>query len=215
MWLRDSLPPLARGTRVLLYGYDARAHRGGNPATVEGLAISLISQLRVVDRASLAAKPVVFVAYALAGVVLKQALIELANSGQTEMFILKTVRSCLFLGVPDSYPGQEILASMVGNSRFKHLLAELDTNPNYLAKLDRMMTGIAQSQNISIFSDYDMLPDGLPEVSPVDTLECTVTNACATSLRIALRLKGPFRHATAQSTNPTMTSSGYQREVRK
>jgi hypothetical protein len=214
MWLRDSLPPLARGTRVLLYGYDARAHRG-NPATVEGLVISLISQLRVIDRASLAAKPVVVVAHALAGVVLKQALIELANSGQTEMFILKTVRSCIFLGVPNSYPGQEILASMVGNSRFKHLLAELDTKPNYLAKLDRMMSGIAQSQNISICSGYDTIPDGVLEVSPADTMACTVTNACATSLRIAPRLEGPFRHATAQSTNPTMTSSGYQREVRR
>jgi hypothetical protein len=78
MWLRDSLPQLARGTRVLLYGYNAKAHRG-NPATVEGLAISLISQLRVIDRISLAAKPVVFVAHAVAGVVLKQSLIELAN----------------------------------------------------------------------------------------------------------------------------------------
>jgi hypothetical protein len=213
MWLRDSLPQLAGGTRVLMYGYDAETHRSA-PPTVEGLAISLISQLKAIDRASLTAKPVVFIVHALAGVVLKQTLIELANSGQTEMFMLKSIKSCIFLNVPNNYDGPQALASLVGNSCFKHLLAELDASPNYLAKLDRMMMGIVQGHSISICSGYDTTTDALSEVRPTDIVDYTVTDAYSSSPRIALRFEGPFRNATAQSTSPTMTSSDYQRGAR-
>jgi hypothetical protein len=176
MWLRDSLPQLAGGTRMLLYGYDVEAHRR-SPATIEGLAILLISQLKAIDRASLAVKPLVFIAHALAGVVLKQSLIELANSGQTEMFMLNTIKSCIFFEVPNHYPGPGTLASFAGNLRFKHLLAELDSKPHYLAKLELMTTGIARSQNIIIHSGYGTTRGGLLEVRPVGTVESTVTNA--------------------------------------
>jgi hypothetical protein len=139
---------------------------------VESLAISLIAQLRAIDRTSLAAKPVVFLAHVFSGVILKQSLIELANSGQTEMFMPKTVGSCIFLEVPRNYTGPSTFASLVGKSRFKHLLAELDTRPNYLAELDRVVTGIARTQNISIRSGYEDSDDCCAPSQPILSAKC-------------------------------------------
>ncbi|KAK4095782.1 hypothetical protein N658DRAFT_490443, partial [Parathielavia hyrcaniae] len=127
MWLRDSLPKSAAGAQVFLYGYDDLSHDSDIEISIESIALLLISDLRGIGRSSLSAKPLGFLAHSLGGVVLKQCLIELANAGQSEMFMLQKVKAWE-------------LAAMIRGKRFNGLLKELQAakNVGYLSALNGM-----------------------------------------------------------------------------
>ncbi|KAI9150045.1 SERAC1 protein [Paramyrothecium foliicola] len=157
MWLRDSLPLLAHGTRVLLYGYESKHQDSRNSLTVQSIAISLIRALHDLGCSSLSAKPLAFLAHSLGGIVLKQCLVELANAGQSEMFILQRVKMCIFLGVPNGLPSPSRLAAMPGSRNFDTLLDQLqaDRNLDYLPTLDAMVRGYGQANCIRLCSGYE------------------------------------------------------------
>jgi hypothetical protein len=159
MWLRDSLPQSAAGVQVFLYGYDAEFRDVDGPTSVESIAISLISGLRGIGQSSLSAKPVVFLAHSLGGLVLKQCLIELANAGQSEMFMLQRVKACVFLAVPNRLPGPGELAAMVSSERFGGLLRELQAarNVGYISSMSGMLAGVAQANQIRLCSGYETM----------------------------------------------------------
>lgn len=166
MWLRDSLPLSAEGIQVFLYGYDSE-HQGSNgPTSIESIAISFISGLRDIGRSALSAKPVVFLAHSLGGVVLKQCLVELANTGQSEMFMLRSIKTCIFMAAPNQLPSPSRLAAMPGSSKFGRLLYELqaDRNVAYLSTLDGMVRGIAHANSIRLCSGYETTKSILPKV---------------------------------------------------
>jgi hypothetical protein len=108
---------------------------------------------------------VVFLAHSLGGVVLKQCLIELANAGQSEMFMLQRVKACVFLAVPNRLPGPGELAAMVSSKRFRGLLKELQAarNVGYLSCLSGMLAGIAQANHIRLCSGYETVQTVIPK----------------------------------------------------
>ncbi|KAH7171267.1 SERAC1 [Dactylonectria macrodidyma] len=167
MWLRDSLPYEVPGTQVLLYGYDADDQTRQSRLSVEGIAVSLISHLRNIGRSSLSAKPLVFLAHSLGGSILKQCLIELANSGPSDMFMLEAVKTCIFLAVPNTLPTSVKLEAMMGNKRFDKVLHDLhdDANIGYMSSLSDMLRGIAQANNIRLCSGYELAPTQYPKQS--------------------------------------------------
>ena len=166
MWLRDSLPQSVPGAQVLLYGYDPEFRDGDCPNSIEEIVISFISDLRSMGRSSLSAKPVVFLAHSLGGIVLKQCLVDLANAGPSEMFMLGGVKACVFLAVPNCLPGSSKLTLMAGSRGFGGLLTELQASKNmdYLASLSGMLGGIAHANDIRLYSGYE-------------TVQTTVRNA--------------------------------------
>jgi len=157
MWLRDSLPGLVPGAQVSLYGYDAHPHSNCEPISIQDIAISLISGLRGIGRSALSAKPVVFPAHSLGGVVLKQCLIELANAGQTQLFMLRTVKACIFLAVPNCLPPPSELSMIANCGRLRGLLEDLQAarNVGYLSSMSGMLGGIAQANGIRLFSGFE------------------------------------------------------------
>ena len=80
MWIRDGLPKDLKGTRTVIYGYDTKLHDSQSFQSISDLAGELINQLQAYGWASRSAKPVAFLAHSLGGLVLKEALIQLANS---------------------------------------------------------------------------------------------------------------------------------------
>ena len=178
MWLRESLPQSTPGTQIFLYGYDAKPHDGGEPTSAEGIALSLISGLRGIGRSSLSAKPVVFLAHSLGGSVLKQCPINLANAGQSEMFMLRTVKACIFMAVPNCLPGPIQLNSMVHDKRFTGLLKELQAakNVGYLSSMSGMLGGIAQANGIRLCSGYETVEASTTGLEVLLSLSTTVTD---------------------------------------
>jgi len=81
MWLRDALPISLKHTRSILYGYDTALTMSESFQTVDDIALSFIGRLKSIGRSLPSTKPVVFIAHSLGGIILKRALLELANSG--------------------------------------------------------------------------------------------------------------------------------------
>lgn len=167
MWLRDDPALLATGTQILLYGYDSGHQSSSGPASIDDIAISLISALRDIGRSSPSAKPVVFLAHSMGGVVLKQCLVELANTSQSELFILRSVKMCIFLAVPNQLPVPAMLAVMLGNNRFNKLRYALqaERNRGYLSTLDGIVRGFGQANGIRFCSGYETMRSTLPKVN--------------------------------------------------
>ncbi|CCF35507.1 SERAC1 [Colletotrichum higginsianum] len=165
MWLRDDPALLATGTQILLYGYDSGHQSSNGPASIDDIAISLISALRDIGRSSPSAKPVVFLAHSMGGVVLKQCLVELANTSQSELFILRSVKMCIFLAVPNQLPVPAMLAVMLGNNRFNKLRYALqaERNRGYLSTLDGIVRGFGQANGIRFCSGYETMRSTLPK----------------------------------------------------
>lgn len=160
MWLRDSLPQSVPGAQVFLYGYDPEFRRGSFLNSIEDIVISFISDLRSTGRSSPSAKPVVFLAHSLGGIVLKQCLVDIANAGQSDMFMLGAVKACIFLAVPNCLPDSSKLSLMAGNQPdeiIAGLISKLKApiNARYLASLSGMVGGIAHANNIRLCSGYE------------------------------------------------------------
>ena len=100
MWLRDLLPKDLPSIRSIIYGYDTTLLMSDSFQTVDDIALSLTVKLRIIDRSSPSAKPSIFLAHSLGGIVLKRALVLLANSGDTERKVLESIRGIMFFGVP-------------------------------------------------------------------------------------------------------------------
>src|SRR5437868_213906 len=71
MWLRDSLSIDVPTIRNIIYGYDTTLGHSESFQTIQDIAISFISRLRTTGRSSPSAKPVIFLAHSLGGIILK------------------------------------------------------------------------------------------------------------------------------------------------
>lgn len=101
MWLRDRLPHDLIKVRSIIYGYDSRLVQSESFQGIDDIAITFITRLKYIGRSLKAAKPVVLLAHSLGGIILKCALLELANSGDVEEYMLSSIREVIFFGVPN------------------------------------------------------------------------------------------------------------------
>ena len=169
MWLRYSLPDLVPGAQVSLYGYDTGPDTSQGPVSIQSTAISLISGLRGMGRSGSSAKPVVFLAHSLGGTVLKQGLIEMANAGPSELFMLQTVKACIVMAVLNRLPQPSELAAIASRGDLAGLLKGLQAASNfgYLSSMSGMAGGIAQADGIRLCSGYETVETAIspPKVS--------------------------------------------------
>ncbi|KAK5992042.1 hypothetical protein PT974_05438 [Cladobotryum mycophilum] len=71
MWIRDELPTKLPGVRAILYGYDTTLVNSRSFQTIPDLALSFIAELKANGWTSLTAKPIMFLAHSLGGVINK------------------------------------------------------------------------------------------------------------------------------------------------
>jgi triacylglycerol esterase/lipase EstA (alpha/beta hydrolase family) len=153
MWLRDGLPCDVPSMRNMIYGYDTTLADSESCQTVQDLAISFVSRLATTGRYSPSAKPVVFLAHSLGGVVLKHALLEMANSSQRR-HIFESVRAVVFFGVPHKGMTISHLHSMVTSQPNRTLVEDLGPDSTYLRVLDDQFSGLA-CQSVRVFSVFE------------------------------------------------------------
>jgi hypothetical protein len=168
MWLRDGMAMSQDNVRFITFGHDPGVGAIGDLRTIDSLAMSLIWKLKSIGRSSLSAKPLVFFAHSLGGIVLKRAMIELANNGQHEEFMLNIILGAVFFAVPNQFTSITTLRSMIPDSRLWPIADGLAANTTYLSTLDEKFGGVAQTRSMKIFSVFETRPSQtLPRFSPL------------------------------------------------
>lgn len=156
MWIRDKLPQFLPAVRFATYGYETRLYPSTSFQSVPDLAISLISVLKSCGWSSPSAKPLIFLAHSLGGAVLKQALVMLAGSGQTETFISTLIRGIIFFGVPSrGMPINDILTMLGGQPNKDALVTQISDTSDYLQTLEHQFDGISFLRTVKLFWAYE------------------------------------------------------------
>jgi len=165
MWLRDRLPHDFKEVRSIIYGYDTRLLQSQSFQGIDDLALSFLAQLKSIGRALKSAKPVVFLAHSLGGIVLKSTLLEMANSGDVGEFMLSSVRGVLLFGVPNK--GMEIShwLPMVHDQPNAAMVQLLSPGSPVLVDLDQRFSGISTIRNLRLVSFYETERSRTAEVS--------------------------------------------------
>ncbi|CAG9974761.1 unnamed protein product [Clonostachys byssicola] len=155
MWIRDALPSRFPGVRFIIYGYDTALSGSKSFQVVPDIAGSLISELKANGWAAPAAKPIIFLAHSLGGVVLKQSMVMLAGSGVRERQIIRNIKGAIFFGVPTVGMAVPDIYEMLGDQPNTALLDYLSDRSNYIPTLEKQFDGISYTRDMVLFWAYE------------------------------------------------------------
>ncbi|EXJ73272.1 uncharacterized protein A1O5_03032 [Cladophialophora psammophila CBS 110553] len=154
MWPRDALPKRYPRMRVLMYGYDSRLPNSASFQSIPDISLGLVAKLRSVGLAEPSTKPILFLAHSLGGIVVKEALAQIANSSLEETWMPK-FKCAIFFGVPNRGMKISHLLPMVQHQPNEPLVKSLAEGSPYLEGLDAQFCGISSMRNIEIVSIYE------------------------------------------------------------
>ena len=137
MWLRDALPDHLQGARVLIYGYDSKLAESRSYQNLEDVASKFRQSLSVVLGERISSRPLIFVAHSLGGLVLKQAMIEMASedASAAEFENFKATFAILFFGVPNQGMDIRSLHAMVRGQPNEPFTSYFDRDAGFLHQL--------------------------------------------------------------------------------
>ena len=164
MWLRDAIPKRFDQMRVLTYGYDSQLLRSESFQTIPYISLAFISRMRSVGLAEHSAKPILFLAHSLGGIVVKQAMVQMANSPHLELTLLPKVKGVVFFGVPNRGMLISHLLRMVEHRANEPLIQTLRKESPYLAGLDEQFFGVSLTREIDIMSVFETHRSQIPQV---------------------------------------------------
>ncbi|CAG9950102.1 unnamed protein product [Clonostachys rosea f. rosea IK726] len=98
MWIRDEVPRSIPGIRMILYGYNSHLVRSQYFQSINDIALGLIHQLDTGGWNLSTSKPIVFLAHSLGGIVLKDAIVQIADR-EIVASMLDRVRGAIMFGV--------------------------------------------------------------------------------------------------------------------
>jgi len=151
MWLRDALPRDLPKARVLIYGYESTVAGSESFQNLGDIASSFRASLKEVTSNMTLMRPFIFIAHSLGGLVLKQALLQMATSeDEDDARHLKETSDILFFGVPNQ--GME-LSSLYPMAHRRSNLAFLSTLDRNSVLLQNLMTEF----NRVVLSDTRMI----------------------------------------------------------
>ncbi|KAL7627351.1 hypothetical protein AAE478_001543 [Parahypoxylon ruwenzoriense] len=156
MWIRDELPNQVPSVRAIIYGYDSTLVGSDSFQSISDVARTFANFLKVGGWNHVAAKPLIFLAHSLGGVVLKDAMIQVAGA-QDPLYrdILYRVLGAVMLGVPSLGMEQAHLRAMVEKQANEVLVQDLCRGSRYLRRLDESFSGIAYTNKMNIFWVYE------------------------------------------------------------
>lgn len=156
MWLRDELPKKLKSVRSIVYGYDTKLVNSQSFQDISDLARMLMSELQAYGWTSLSAKPIAFVAHSLGGLLLKQALVNLAESSVEDFqTLLGRIRGVLFFGVPNLGMDQAHFRTVVYKNPNCDLVDDIARGSNYLTRLDESFSGSILASQLKCFWAYE------------------------------------------------------------
>ncbi|KAB8337271.1 hypothetical protein FH972_021572 [Carpinus fangiana] len=152
----DQLPNNFHGLRAICYGFDTKVNGHDSFQDVNDLAAALVRRLRDVGRASSSARPLLFLAHSLRGIVLKRALLLLAGGIDTDRAVLSTVKAILFFGVPNKGMHIDNLLSVTeGNPLQETIIRQLGSHSDYVLVLEHNCHEVELLKRIRVISAYE------------------------------------------------------------
>ena len=166
LWLQDFLPATIEGTRVMSFNYNADTVFGNTTATISDCAGALLGSLAARrENEDEMARPIVFVAHSLGGIVVKQALV-LAKNETKYGSISNHTKGIFFFATP--HKGSDFanygsvlaeLATRLINKPTPQLLNALKSNSKTLSDLTKQFIDLAPNFQIATF--YELQPMSL------------------------------------------------------
>ena len=169
MWLSDSLPRDIPAARVMIYGYESGLQRSTNFAHLDDLAGSLQIAVSRLLRSEKKTR-LVLIGHSLGGLLIKEALIRIAES-DSESDLISFIFGVLFFGVPNDGMNTESLVPMVNDQPNRFLLESLNAlNSQVLRFQSRNFSRILSQTNLEMFCFYET------ELSPTAARVSTFPN---------------------------------------
>lgn len=165
MWIRDELPHRLPGVRFLVYGYDTALAGSTSFQIIPDLAISLMQTMKAIGCSAPSAKPILFLAHSLGGVVLKQTLVLLAGGGSQERAILAKIRGAISFGVPSQGMSIPDIFEMLGDQPNVALVNDLSNQSDFLPRLDEQFGNITYLQKQQFLWAFETKMTPIVEVS--------------------------------------------------
>ncbi|KAI1090383.1 hypothetical protein F5B19DRAFT_484569 [Rostrohypoxylon terebratum] len=148
MWIRDIIPKLFPSARTMIYGYDTELSNTHSFQKIQDLAITFINHLHVVLRSSPARRSIVLIAHSLGGIVVKQALVMLAQGGHLAGHLLiQAISGALFFGVPNHGMVISHLLALTSGQPNHTMIEQIEENAPYLDRLESQFSRLLQEAN--------------------------------------------------------------------
>jgi hypothetical protein len=156
MWIRDEAPRQVPGMRAIIYGYSSYLVDSGSIQIMGDIAKDLIENLSVGGWRQPSAKPLIFLAHSLGGLILKDFFVRVADARNAlnRRMVDKIIGAVMF-GVPNLGMDQTPLLSIVHGQPNETLVQDLKPGSNYLLKLDKAFSGTAFLSQVMIFWAYE------------------------------------------------------------
>ncbi|KAI9150643.1 hypothetical protein HJFPF1_10418 [Paramyrothecium foliicola] len=156
MWIRDEMPSYLPGVRNIIYGHDSRLVDSASNQTIRDMSREFIDYLRIGNFNLPSAKPLVFLAHSLGGLILKDAMVQIAGAADvSDSSILERVRGAVMFGVPNLGMEQSHLLAIVDGQPNETLIEDLSRGSQYLSQLDKAFSGIIFERDIKVFWGYE------------------------------------------------------------
>jgi len=145
MWIRDAIPASLPGVRTAIYGYDSKLLDSKSFQSVGDIARSLILHLKSAGWNLPSSKPIVFLAHSLGGLVLKEAIVQMADREKSISTILNNIQGAIMFGVPSLGMEHSHLMAMVEGQANESLIQDLsrDSGGNYVRQLNARFEGLS------------------------------------------------------------------------
>lgn len=158
MWIRDAVPQALPGIRNIIYGYDSKLLKSNSFQSISDLAQSFILSLRAGGCGLPSSKPILFLAHSLGGIVLKEAIVQLANSSDEGLStILDRVPGAIMFGVPSLGMEQSRLLSLTEGQPNECLVDDLSREGGgyYLRQLNARFQELSFVEKARILWAYE------------------------------------------------------------
>ncbi|KAK4444026.1 hypothetical protein QBC34DRAFT_416019 [Podospora aff. communis PSN243] len=156
MWIRDALPLSIPGMRTLIYGYDSLLVHSSSFQSISDIAKTLALELKGNGWTLPSSKPIILLAHSLGGLVLKEAIVQMADRDKSFSGILNNISGAVMFGVPSLGMQQCHLMAMVEGQPNEFLIEDLSRQTGvYLRDLSAKFDGLSFLQRAKVFWAYE------------------------------------------------------------
>ncbi|KAL7947736.1 hypothetical protein V8C42DRAFT_262685 [Trichoderma barbatum] len=156
MWIRDALPHLVPNVKFILYGYDTKLAGSDSFQRVSDIALTFLHALQRGGWTAPGPRKLIFFAHSLGGIILKEALLMVADSDVMDELILNRTIGAIFFGVPSQGLDVSDLQIMLqGQPNRDALVDEISTKSKFVEILEKQVLGISHIQKMKLFWAYE------------------------------------------------------------
>lgn len=173
MWLTNNLPRDIPAARVMIFGYESQLQHSQSHIQLDDLAGPVHIAISQILRSS-EKRPLLLIGHSLGGLLVKQALIRIAESAfEGTLNVLGRITGMLLFGTPNDGLDIESLVPMVNDQPNRSLLESLSSKNSQVLRHQRQeFSKVLEHTRLHLFCLYET------ELSPTAALVCRHSLFC-------------------------------------